>query len=204
LLSKLVHDNITIENALIEYHLAIIHKYLIIIYKYPEGSKMKQTRLTWFIISSVLGILFIIWGAIAFNPEPAIPKLIPGDIWLILPGILMLFLGLFGIFEDYLADRKIIRYLSSKEANSKTIQEISEHLDIEVKILGELIFKLQLTGKLMKVIDTNTGVLKPFDSQISLTCTECAYPYVTSKHCPVCGTEMLTPLPQGKIAKNKK
>ena len=59
---------------------------------------MRQTRLTWQLISTLLGVLFIIWGAIT----PQFP-LLPGDVWLVVPGSLMFVIGVFGIVDDVLA-----------------------------------------------------------------------------------------------------
>jgi len=62
---------------------------------------MRQTRYTWFIISSILGLLFLLWGALT----PSRPLLPGEDSWLVLPGLLMFFIGIFGSFEILLSAR---------------------------------------------------------------------------------------------------
>ncbi|MCF2142307.1 MAG: hypothetical protein K9W42_01215 [Candidatus Heimdallarchaeota archaeon] len=64
-------------------------------------TSMQQTRYTWFILSSLLGLLFILWGALT----PSRPLLPGDDPWLVLPGFLMFFLGIFGSIETLLSSR---------------------------------------------------------------------------------------------------
>lgn len=64
-------------------------------------TSMQQSRYTWFILSSLLGLLFILWGALT----PSRPLLPGDDPWLALPGFLMFFLGIFGSIETLLSSR---------------------------------------------------------------------------------------------------
>lgn len=61
---------------------------------------MRQTRLTWQIISAILGLLFVIWGSITH-----LYVLLPGDVWLVVPGSLMLAIGIFGIIDDVIQEK---------------------------------------------------------------------------------------------------
>jgi len=145
---------------------------------------MRQTRITWFIISSLLGILFIIWGAIT-NTRP----LIPGDSWLVLPGLILFAIGLFGVLEDYLMDRRVINYLNSRDAENKTLIEITDILNYDEKQLGEIIITLRAQGKMKKYFDPNNGFLVSQTQGDIIYCLYCTSPNITGNFCTVCGKE---------------
>ncbi len=148
---------------------------------------MRQTRLTWFIISGVLGLLFIIWGAITPNID-----LLPGDVWLILPGILMFFICLFGILEDVFTDWEISKYLLSDKSNNKTLEEIASDLKITIDIAKEKILTLRGKEKLTKAFDSKTGFFIPVDLDSTNTCKYCFHTDVISDFCPVCGSKVIS------------
>jgi UDP-N-acetylmuramyl pentapeptide phosphotransferase/UDP-N-acetylglucosamine-1-phosphate transferase len=122
---------------------------------------MRQTRTTWFIISSLLGLLFIIWGAIA-NPRP----LVPGDSWLVLPGLLLFAIGLFGILDDFLVDRQVKKLISSRVADGKSIVEIAEIVNRDENNIREVVMTLRAKGEITKYFNPSTGFL--VSSQIKI------------------------------------
>ncbi|MBN1328482.1 MAG: hypothetical protein JXA54_03310 [Candidatus Heimdallarchaeota archaeon] len=146
---------------------------------------MRQTRLTWFIINGVIGVIFIIWGAITQNR-----LLLPGDIWLILPGILMFFIGVFGILEDIFTNWEMSKYLLSERSDNKSLDEIASALKTTVEKTKEIIFNLRAKGKLAKTFDSQTGFLISADLKNIQTCLSCFHSEVIGDFCPVCGTEM--------------
>lgn len=145
---------------------------------------MRQTRATWFIINSLLGILFIIWGAIT-NARP----LIPGDSWLVLPGLILFATGLFGVFEDFLVDRRAIKFLSSQEADGKSLIEIAETINYDEKQLRELIMSLRAQSKITKYFDPISGFLVSHKLDDKCYCPNCGHPNFTNNFCTVCGKE---------------
>ncbi|HUT81723.1 MAG TPA: hypothetical protein VMZ29_11025 [Candidatus Bathyarchaeia archaeon] len=158
---------------------------------------MRQTRLTWFIISGVIGVIFIIWGALTLNR-----LLIPGDIWLILPGILMFFIALFGILEDIFTEWETANYLLSERSDNKTLEEIASELKITVEKAKEKIFALRAKGKLAKIFDSKTGFLISADLDSIYTCLSCFHSDVINDFCPVCGTKMVHILKETDIKKS--
>jgi hypothetical protein len=145
---------------------------------------MRQTRTTWFIISSLLGLLFIIWGAIA-NPRP----LIPGDSWLVLPGLLLFVLGLFGILDDFLVDRRVEKLISSQKADGKSLVEIAEIVNRDENNIREVILTLRAKGRITKYFDSSTGFLVSSQLDDETFCSYCGQPNQKSKFCSVCGIE---------------
>ena len=69
---------------------------------------MRDNQHTWFIVSGITGILFIIWGSIATDARP----LIPGDVWLVVPGCMLLIISISGILEGLITDMRILKYFS--------------------------------------------------------------------------------------------
>ncbi|NHK32871.1 MAG: hypothetical protein FK730_16105 [Asgard group archaeon] len=145
---------------------------------------MRQTRATWFIISSLLGLLFIIWGAIA-NSRP----LIPGDSWLVLPGLLLFAIGLFGILDDFLVDRRVKKLISSQEADGKSLVEIAEIVNRDENNIREVVMTLRAKGKIAKYFDPSTGFLTSHQLGDETFCSYCGHSTQKSNFCSVCGIE---------------
>jgi hypothetical protein len=145
---------------------------------------MRQTRTTWFIISSLLGLLFIIWGAIA-NPRP----LVPGDSWLVLPGLLLFAIGLFGILDDFLVDRQVKKLISSRVADGKSIVEIAEIVNRDENNIREVVMTLRAKGEITKYFNPSTGFLVSSQIDDETCCSYCGQPNLKSNFCSVCGIE---------------
>jgi len=145
---------------------------------------MRENHYIWFITSSILGVLFIIWGSIAPSA-----LLIPGDIWLIVPGILMVVVGLLGIFDSIITDRILFKYISNLENERISITKLSTDLDIEIPELRELILTLRSRGKLKVFFDEQTGEVVSSILYQGLTCSLCGEPLEKEQFCSVCGTE---------------
>lgn len=147
-----------------------------------EGNKMHETHHIWHYVSTVLGLLFILWGALTPNHP-----LIPGDIWLIFPGLLLFFTGLFGILEEYVLERRILKHFSNLQVDSISLEQISSDLKLDVNYLRSLILQLRGQGKLSLYFDPSSGdIILPKEIKPK-SCLFCAHPNVTSAFCPVCG-----------------
>lgn len=145
---------------------------------------MRAIYYVWFIVNIILGVFFIIWASLA----PSMP-LFPGDIWLILPGIIMVLIGLLGIFEAILIEKRCLRRLSSIDSREKTIDQLSEELHISSNALRELILNLRSRGLLHVSFNPDTGELINTDLSEDHLCIVCGEPNTLSKFCSVCGTE---------------
>ncbi|MGC9778556.1 MAG: hypothetical protein HZR80_04885 [Candidatus Heimdallarchaeota archaeon] len=143
---------------------------------------MRETHHIWYIVSTVLGLLFIIWGALTPNHP-----LIPGDVWLVLPGILLFVTGLFGIFEEYIIERRILKYFSNLQVDSISLDKLSSDLILDVDYLRVLLLQLRGQGKLLVYFDSATGELMLPKEVESPSCSFCAHPNVALDFCPVCG-----------------
>ena len=144
---------------------------------------MKAIRNTWLILGILFGALFIIWGAITQNRP-----LIRGDVWLVMPGVLFFFMGILGFLEDLILSNKILKYLTSKKANNKTLTELSSELNIHIDELREFIFSLRAQGRLKISFNTTNGTLMTLDSKAKISyCKRCGHLNVINEFCPVCG-----------------
>lgn len=145
---------------------------------------MRQNQLIWFISSSVLGVLFILWASLA----PALP-LIPGDIWLLVPGFLMLFLGFLGIFDLYLLKRSVRNYLQKNLLVNESISlaDLSTQTNFTINELRELIHTMRLKGELQVHFEENTGKIVKSDCSTDGYCKNCGEPKNQRQFCSVCG-----------------
>jgi hypothetical protein len=148
---------------------------------------MRDNQHTWFIISGITGILFIIWGGIATDARP----LIPGDLWLILPGCMLLIIGIVGILEGLITDMRILRYFSELETTEIPSSQAAADLNMDIDYFQQRILALKINGKLAISFLPTTGVIVKSDKTNERTCVFCAYPNVTKEFCPVCGTKKL-------------
>jgi hypothetical protein len=146
---------------------------------------MRDNQHTWFIISGITGVLFIIWGAIATEARP----LIPGDLWIILPGSMLLIIGIVGILEGLITDMRILRYFSELENEEISSSQAAEELNMDAEFFQQRILALKISGKLAISFIPTTGIIIKSDITNDRTCNFCAYPNVTKKFCPVCGTK---------------
>ncbi len=147
---------------------------------------MRENHFIWFITSSVLGILFIIWASIA----PSF-TLIPGDIWMIIPGIILVVIGLLGIFDSIVSDRVLLKYISTMENERISLTKLSIDLNIEISDLRELILTLRGQGKLKVFFDEETGEVASSTLYQGMTCSLCGQPLSAEQFCIICGTEKL-------------
>jgi len=148
---------------------------------------MRDTQHTWFIVSGITGILFIIWGSIATDARP----LIPGDPWLVVPGCMLFIIGISGILEGLITDMRILKYFSSLNIEEITFSQAADDLNMDVDIFQQRILALKMNGKLTISFDPSTGAIIKSDLMNEQTCTFCANPNVTKNFCPVCGTKKL-------------
>ena len=145
---------------------------------------MRSIHHIWFIVSIVLGTLFIIWGSLA----PSMP-LIPGDIWLLLPGILLVLPSFFGVFEPKVIERRFIRCFNSAPSGRISLSHLSEALHLSQDNLQELILSLRVQGKIQAYFNSETGELMRTSSSDGRSCFVCGEPNITSAFCQVCGSE---------------
>ncbi|NHJ32858.1 MAG: hypothetical protein FK732_08345 [Asgard group archaeon] len=181
-----IHKVLLNENALTTIKLVIFLKNLTKPRK-KEGKKMRDNQHTWFIVSGITGILFIIWGSIATDARP----LIPGDQYLVIPGCMLVIIGITGILEGFIVDLRIKKYFSGLETNTLTLLQVADDLSMDADFLQKRIIALKLDGKLAISFDQSTGVIVKSDLLNAKTCKFCAYPNVTKKFCPVCGTKKI-------------
>lgn len=143
---------------------------------------MRESHHIWFMVIACFGVLFTIWGSIA----PSL-NLLPGDYWLLLPGILMIVLGSLGIFEGYVIENRLIKYFAGFNEDQVTLQQASEDLNISTDNLRELILSLRSRGKLKVHFSDESSeliVIALYDGEL---CAHCGQPLNGSKFCPVCG-----------------
>ncbi len=147
---------------------------------------MRENHFIWFITSSVLGVLFIIWASIA----PSLP-LVPGDIWMLIPGIILVVIGLLGIFDSMVSDRVFLKYLSKMENERISLTNLSIDLNIEISDLRELLLTLRSQGKLKVFFDEKTGEIVSSKLYQGIICSFCGEPQSAEQFCSFCGTEKL-------------
>lgn len=148
---------------------------------------MRDNQHTWFIVSGITGILFIIWGSIATDARP----LIPGDHWLVVPGCMLLIISISGILEGTIADVRILKYFSGLTSKEITISQAADDLNMDVDSFRQRILALKMNGKLAISFLPTTGVIIKTDLKDEKICSFCANPKVTKDFCPVCGTKKL-------------
>lgn len=148
---------------------------------------MRENHHTWFIVSGITGILFIIWGSIATDARP----LIPGDHWLVVPGCMLLIISIIGILEGLVIDMRILKYFSGLTDKEITLTEVADELNMDVDSFRQRILALKMNGKLAISFLPTTGVIVIFDLTNERICSFCAYPNVTKDFCPVCGIKKL-------------
>ncbi len=148
---------------------------------------MRDNQHTWFIVSGITGILFIIWGSIATEARP----LIPGDHWLVVPGCMLLIISISGILEGTIADVRILKYFSGLTSKEITISQAADDLNMDVDSFRQRILALKMNRKLAISFLPTTGVIVKTDLKDEQTCSFCANPKVTKDFCPVCGTKKL-------------
>ena len=159
---------------------------------------MRQTRITWFLVCIPLGLLFIIWGGLT-NNHP----LIPGDVWLVLPGCILFVVGVFGILDDFLVVRRASLFLASDNADNKTLSELAAVLNLDVNHVRELVLRLRSQGKLSKHFEPKSGFLVSIQDEKVNVCPICNHPDLTGSFCSVCGTEITEQSKKkGELVKN--
>ena len=144
---------------------------------------MRENHFIWFISSGILGLLIIIWGSLA----PSV-QLLPGDIWMILPGILMVVICLLGIFDSIVSDRILSKYISKMDNERVSLEKLSTNLNLEISELRELILTLRSQGKLQVFFDEETGDVVSSKLYQGKTCVLCGEPLDTEQFCSFCGT----------------
>jgi hypothetical protein len=147
---------------------------------------MRESHHVWFIVTACFGVLFTVWGSIA----PSL-TLLPGDYWLLLPGVLMIILGSLGIFEGYVIERRLIKYFAGLSTNQVSLKQASEALNISPNNLRELILSMRCRGKL-KVHFSNESseliIVAEYDEEL---CIHCGQPINDSEFCSVCGKSQI-------------
>ncbi len=143
---------------------------------------MRETHQIWFIVTACFGVLFTVWGSIA----PSL-NLLPGDYWLLLPGVLMIVLGSLGIFEGYVIERRLIKYFAEFGEDQVTLQQASKDLCVSPDNLRELILSMRSRGKLKVHCSDEFSeliIIAKYDAEL---CSHCGQPINDSEFCPVCG-----------------
>lgn len=148
---------------------------------------MRENHHTWFIVSGITGILFIIWGSIATDARP----LIPGDHWLVVPGCMLLIISIIGILEGLIIEMRILKYFSGLTDNEIALTDAADELNMDADSFRQRILALKMNGKLAISFLPTTGLIVISDLTNERTCSFCAYPNVTKDFCPVCGTKKL-------------
>ncbi|MBD3192902.1 MAG: hypothetical protein GF308_19840 [Candidatus Heimdallarchaeota archaeon] len=143
---------------------------------------MRVNSLLWLTINSVLGILFIVWGSL--TPELV---LFPGDLWLILPGILMVLIGLFAFLEGKIIERRLLRFFSSELFTRITLDQLSDKFSLSADSLRVLILSLRARGLLHVYFNSETGEVMKTSPPADQACIICGEPHIGSNFCPVCG-----------------
>ncbi|MHA1185840.1 MAG: hypothetical protein ACTSO7_11855 [Candidatus Heimdallarchaeota archaeon] len=146
---------------------------------------MRESYQIWFIVTACFGVLFTIWGSIA----PSL-KLLPGDYWLLLPGILMIILGALGIFDGYVIERRVIKYFANIGKDQVTLEQASKDLSISPDNLREFVLCLRSWGKLKVHFSDESPeliIIAKYDAEL---CSHCGQPVTNSEFCPVCGKSL--------------
>ena len=115
--------------------------------------------------------------------------LIPGDLWLVLPGIFMVLFGLLGILESRLIEQRFLKRFSSDPTGRLTPSSLAAEIHLSQEALLGLIFSLRGEGRLQAYFNSETGELIRASSADDLSCIVCGNPNVTSAFCEVCGSE---------------
>ena len=145
---------------------------------------MRESSQIWFITTAVFGVLFTVWGSIA----PSL-VLIPGDYWLLVPGILMIILGVLGILDAYALEQKVIKFFENIEEEKISLADASEALNVSEDNLREIILTLRSKGKLKAHFSQETAemlILTSFDEEL---CSHCGQPLTNNEFCSVCGKQ---------------
>ena len=145
---------------------------------------MRESSQIWFITTAVLGILFTIWGSIA----PSL-VLIPGDYWLLIPGILMIILGTLGVFDGYVLEQRIIKFFESFDEDKISLAEASKALNISEENLREMILGLRSHGKLKAYFSKETEEMLILSNYYEELCSYCGQPLYNNDFCSVCGKQ---------------
>jgi len=145
---------------------------------------MRDNQHTWFIVSGITGILFIIWGSIATEARP----LIPGDLWLILPGCMLLLVSIVGILEGLITDIRILKYFNKQTTKEIVPSVAAKDLRMSLDYFMQRILALKMNGKLLFSFHPTTGVILRTEIMNKYICTHCGHLDVTNEFCPVCGT----------------
>ena len=115
--------------------------------------------------------------------------LFPGDIWLIVPGILLIMSGILGILESRIENRGILKAIKSLETNEINLEELANNLNLEASYLREVILNLRIQGSLQVYLNSTTGNFeKP--TEIENHCLYCGEPKLKNSYCLFCGTKL--------------
>lgn len=144
---------------------------------------MQENQYIWFIVNSVLGVLFIIWASIA----PSMP-LIPGNIWMILPGSVLFLIGTLGIAEGLILERRILKVILNAENGRISLEALSEPFHMDPRQILEIIISLRLRGKLHAYFDGDSGEIFLSQNYDGNTCSLCGEPINTNQFCSICRT----------------
>lgn len=147
---------------------------------------MRENQYIWFIVNCVLGVLFIIWGSLA----PSMP-LIPGDYWIILPGSVLLFVGMLGIIEGIILERRILKMILLSDNGKISMEIIAEALHMDRKQIHEIIVDLRLRGKLQASFDAETGEVILSNISERNVCSVCGELINQNRFCIFCGTQQI-------------
>ncbi|MFX0113104.1 MAG: zinc ribbon domain-containing protein [Candidatus Hodarchaeota archaeon] len=73
--------------------------------------------------------------------------------WAIIPGGILLAIGIVQYFQRQNYEKMVLAILKNYEGSTVTLQDLSEQLDIDIKLLRKVLLRLQGTGKLACRID---------------------------------------------------
>jgi len=143
---------------------------------------MRESHQIWFIVTACFGVLFTVWGSIA----PSL-VLLPGDYWLLVPGVLMIAIGILGIFDGFVLERSVIKYFAGLESDEVLLIQASEELNISEDNLRELILSLRSRGNLKVHFSDKSPELIIIVKYDEASCSHCGQPMNNSEFCSVCG-----------------
>jgi hypothetical protein len=145
---------------------------------------VRELKHIWFIFSGIFGVLFIIWGSIT----PCLQNF-PGDIWLIVPGILMVLFSLLGFLQKITFERQLLLALENT-SSAMTLRSLAATTGLQQSTVRKLFYSLRESGKLRAFINVKTGEIVTDLSEKGSFCPVCSEPITKSIHfCSVCGTE---------------
>jgi hypothetical protein len=139
----------------------------------------------WLIVLALSGLLFTIWGSLA----PSYP-LIPGDIWLLAPGLLLILSSAILYFSSYFLKHKVLLSLRSLPDSGASFTSIADQLHLSLNHLLLLVSCLRLEGKIALTIDEQKGLLIPTDPSKESVCSLCGQDKLSGSFCSFCGTEI--------------